>query len=56
MDSAIVVFNVHEEDALTSYCQSCVNATAFFNLLELEILEMILVGRHCDQTMIAHTN
>ena len=58
VDSAIVIFDVHDEGTLTSYCQSCANASAFPNLLELEleILEMVLIGRHCGQTMIIHTN
>ena len=56
VDSTIVIYNVHNEGALSSYCQSCANAIAFFNLPELEILEMVLVGWHCDQIMIFHTN
>ena len=43
--STIVIFNVNVEGALTGYCQSHANASAFSNSLELEILEMVLVGR-----------
>ena len=43
VDYAIVIFCVCDEGALTSYHHSHVNVSAFFNLLELEILEILLV-------------
>ena len=44
VDSVIVNFNFHNEGALTSYYQLCVNANAFSKMPELEILEIVLVG------------
>ena len=44
VDSAIIIFNVHDEDVPTIYHQSSANASIFYNLYELEIIEMVLVG------------
>ena len=56
VDSAIIIFNVHDEDVPTIYHQSSANASIFYNLYELEIIEMVLVGWYCGQTVVVHTN
>ena len=41
--STFAIFYSHDEGDLARYSQSCADASAFTNLLELEILDIVLV-------------